>query len=371
MNFAFSEDQEMLRETARRFLAEHCTSATVRSILEGPAPHDAALWRQITEMGWAGAAIAEEFGGLGLGYLELCVIAEELGRVLAPVPFSSSIYLAAEALSVAGTTAQKQAWLPKLASGEAIGTLAFAEGQGALAQTGFRAEVLDGRLSGTKTPVADGAIADVLIVAAQEGGTVGLYLVDAQAPGLNRRELALVDPSRAAAEITFDAVPAEKLAGGSGDGWADLRRVLDAAAILTAFEQVGGADRCLMMARDYSLERHAFGRPIGSFQALKHRMADMYVKNEIARGHAYYGAWALSTQAGELPLAAAAARASACDAWRFAAEENLQIHGGMGATWEYDCHLYLRREKLLAVQLGSARSWKDRLIGQIERRNAA
>jgi acyl-CoA dehydrogenase len=369
MNFDFSDDLKELREQARKFLRERCPPTTVRRVLEGSEPYDKALWKEIAAMGWTGAAVPEEFGGAGLGHLGLCVLAEELGSALAPVPFSSSVYLASEAIVTAGSEAQKKAWLPKLASGEAIGTLALAEGPGKADVRKLRTSFRGGILSGEKLPVPDGDIADVAIVVAQgERGTV-LTIVDLEASGITRAAVETIDPSRSHARIAFDSTPAEAL-GAPGEGEALLRRIQDRAAVLFAFEQVGGAQRSLEMARDYALERYAFGRPIGSFQAIKHKLADVYVATELARSNAYYGAWALARNAPELPVAAAAARISANDAFFLAAKENIQVHGGMGFTWAYDCHLYYRRAKLLSLALGSTRVWKDRLITQLETANA-
>jgi acyl-CoA dehydrogenase len=364
MNFDFSDDLKQLREQARKFLRERCPSTAVRRILEGPEAYDKALWRDIAGMGWTGAAIPEEYGGAGLGHLGLCVLAEELGFALAPLPFSSSIYLAAEAVGAGGNEAQRKAWLPKLATGEAIGTLALAEGPGKADVRKLRTTFRNGVLSGEKLPVADGDVADVAVVAAQGDRGIVLSIVDLKASGINRAPVETIDPSRSHARITFDNTPAEAL-GAPGEGEALLRRVQDRAAILFAFEQVGGAQRSLEMARDYALQRYAFGRPIGSFQAIKHKLADVYVATELARSNAYYGAWALARDAAELPIAAAAARVSANEAFFLAAKENIQVHGGMGFTWEFDCHLYYRRSKLLALQLGSARRWKHELIARL------
>ncbi len=375
MNLDFSDDQKLLREQARKFLADKCPPKTVRGVLEGTHGHDAILWKAVAEMGWQGTAIPEEFGGLGLGYLELCVIAEELGRALAPLPFSSTVYLFAEAILAAGTDEQKKRLLPKVASGELIGTFARAEGPGAVTPKSVRTTLRGNRLSGTKTAVADGMDAHCAVVLArtsEEAGERGisLALVDLAGKGVRRRALDSVDSSRKHAEFVFDGADAEPL-GRAGEGWALMRRVLDRAAVLMAFEQIGGADACLKMAKEYALTRYAFGRPIASFQAIKHKLADIYVGNELARSNAYYGAWALSTDARELPLAAAAARVSATQAFSFAAKENTQTHGGIGFTWEADCHLYLKRSAELALALGPQRAWKERLVTELELSNAA
>ena len=375
MNFEFSDDQKQLRDQARRYLAEHSPPKAVRAVLEGNAPYDKALWKGLAEMGFLGVAIPEEFGGAGAGHLELCVIAEEMGRALAPVPFSSTIYLAAEAIMLAGSDAQKAKWLPKIASGEAIGTLALFEGVGNPSHKAIKVSASQGAVSGTKTPVADGAIADFAIVAARTGSTgretdIGLFIVELSGDGVTRKALANLDQAHGQAEITFDRAKAEPL-GATSEGWSILTRVLDRAAVLMAFEQVGGADRALEMGRDYALDRIAFGRQIGSFQAVKHILADMYVSATLARSNCYYGAWALSTDAAELPEAAATARISATQAFQHCAKNNIQVHGGMGFTWEFDCHLYYRRANVLALSLGSATYWENQLIDRLRFKNAS
>jgi acyl-CoA dehydrogenase len=375
MNFDFSDDQKMLREQARKFLAEKCTNKVVRRVFEGKEGHDAGLWKGIAEMGWLGTTIPENYGGLGLGYLELCVVAEELGRVLAPVPFSSTVYLFAEALLQAGSEEQKKKYLPLIAEGKLIGTFARAEGVGAVTPKSIRTSFKGGKLSGTKIAVADGVDADYAIVLARSSDEAGergiaLALVDLKAAGVKRRVEDSIDPSRKHAEIKFDGAAAEAL-GKPGEGWAIMSCVLDRAAILTAFEQVGGADQCLVMAKDYAMTRYAFGRPIGSFQAIKHKLADMYINTELARSNAYYGAWALSTNARELSLAAAAARVSATQAFDYASKESTQTHGGVGFTWEVDCHLFYKRSRELGLVLGPQRAWKDKLVTQLELSNAA
>jgi alkylation response protein AidB-like acyl-CoA dehydrogenase len=212
-------------------------------------------------------------------------------------------------------------------------------------------------------------VATHAIVAAKDDAGPGLFIVDLAAPGVERETIATLDPTRSAARITFDATACERL-GSGGDGAAMLAEILDRAAVLFAFEQLGGADRCLESARAYALERYAFGRAIGSFQAIKHKLADMFVKNELARSSAYYGAWALDTGAPELPEAASAARIASTQAYDFAAKENLQTHGGMGFTWEVDCHLHLRRSRQLGLALGGLPVWRERLVGILELRNA-
>jgi alkylation response protein AidB-like acyl-CoA dehydrogenase len=326
-------------------------------------------------MGFLGVAIPEAYGGAGAGHLELCVIAEEMGRALAPVPFSSTVYLAAEAILLAGSEAQKQKWLPLIASGGAIGTLALFEGKGNPSPQAIKLSASGGSLNGVKKPVPDGAIADFVIVAGRTGSSgrdtdISLFLVDMKSEGVEARTLTNIDPSRGQAELSFANCKAEPLGAGN-EGWSILSQVLDRAAVLMAFEQVGGADRALEMGRDYALDRIAFGRPIGSFQAVKHMLADMYVSATLARSNCYYGAWALSANASELPEAAAAARISATQAFQHCSKNNIQVHGGMGFTWELDCHLYYRRANATALSLGSLSYWEDALIDRMRKRNAA
>jgi acyl-CoA dehydrogenase len=362
MQFDFNEQQNEFRAEARRFLAAECPTDRVRKALEGGG-FDRALWQGVAEMGFLGIAIPEEHGGLGLGYLELCAVAEEFGRSLAPLPILSSIYLAAEAIKSFGTPEQQAQWLPKIAAGATIGCLASAEGE-RLTEKGVRIAFANSTLSGTKSPVLDGDVADLAIVLAKEGDALSLVLVDLSQDKVSRRTLETIDPTRGQAALTFNGAAAERL-GERGEGWANLQILLDRAAVLVAFEQIGGADRALEMGRDYALERMAFGRQIGSFQAIKHMLADMYVSATLARSNAYYGAWAISTGAAELPRAAATARVSATNAFRHCAKNNIQVHGGMGFTWQMDCHLFYRRANQLALALGSLPDWEEKLVTRL------
>jgi len=353
VNFDFSDDQRLLQDAVRTMLAETSTSQAVREVLEGRASHCAAAWRNLIEMGAAAAAVPEQYGGAGLGHLELCLVAEEAGRHLAAVPLSSSFYLAAEALLRAGSEAQKRHWLPRIASGEVVATAALGsrERYRAPAPLAFDGETL----TGTSPALADGGIAGLAVL--RVGGE--LVLADLAGAGVSREPVPTLDPTRPLAEIRFERAPAERLP--TADAAAVAARVLDGAAVLLAFEQVGGAARILEQTRDYALERKAFGRQIGSFQALKHKMADIYAAIELARVHAYYGAWALSSDAPELPRAAAAARVAATRAYVVAAEEGIELHGGIGFTWEMDCHLHYRRARHLGQLIGSEHAWRARL----------
>lgn len=366
MNFDFSEDQRLIQTQARQVLAEQCSPAIVREVLESDATHHSGLWRQVAALGWTATAIPETYGGLGLGDLELCLIAEELGRSAAPLPFASSIYLAATLLQAGGNELQKERWLPALASGECIATVALAEGMGSFNSRHVSAQVECGRLTGEKQPVLDGECAQLAVVAAREEGwdAYSLFLVELDAVVVQRQALTSIDPSRKIARLGFNAAPCERL-GEPGQGACLIESAFDRAAVLLAFEQVGGAEACLQMAKEYTSGRYAFGRPVASFQAIKHKLADMFVGLELARSNAYYGAWALSSGSDQLPLAAATARVSATDAYFFAAKENIQAHGGMGFTWEFNCHLYYRRAQMLAAVVGAQPHWKNRLVDHL------
>jgi len=363
MNFDYSDDQKMLKDEARKFLAAKCDAGVVRGVLDDPAiSYDKALWQGVAEQGWMGAAIPEEYGGLGLGHIELCGIAEELGRACAPIPFASTVYFVAEALLLFGSAAQKSKWLPKIAAGEVIGAFATSEGPGPVTARTIRTVVANNRITGVKIPVTDGNIGDLIVVLAQDG----LYLVEGP---VESEILTTLDPTRSAARVTFANIEAERL--GDEDGLAAMQAIFDRAAVLLAFEQLGGADKCLEMAKAYALDRYAFGRQIGGYQAIKHKLADIYVKNEVARSNAYYGAWALNVGAAELPLAAATARVAASEAYWFASKENIQTHGGIGFTWQADPQLYYRRSRQLSLVAGSPALWRERLVSQLETRNAA
>ena len=360
MNFDFSEEQQFIRDQARNFLAQESTTEIVRATLEDGAPYHATLWQKVVELGWTAMAIPEEHGGLGLGYLELCVIAEELGRALAPIPFASSVYLATEAVRSWGTPAQQAELLPKLAAGELIGTLADCEGPG---KPDVALVVTDGHLTGEKLPVPDGLAAHLAIVSARDtSGALHLYVADLTDASVTREAVNSLDPSKPQARVRFDATPVAAL--GAADE-AALSTLKDRAAVLLAFEAIGGCHAAMDAGMDYTKERYAFGRPVASFQAIKHKFADMFVALELARANAYYGAWALSVDAPDLPLAAATARVSATDAYWLISKENLQAQGGMGFTWEFDCHLYYRRAQLLSSVIGTLPQWKDKLATRL------
>jgi alkylation response protein AidB-like acyl-CoA dehydrogenase len=362
MDFDLSDDAKTLRDAARKFLDAEAGPAVARRAMEGDAPHDAKLWAKIVEQGWPAARIPEAHGGLGLGADEACVLAEEIGRSLVPVPLLSTM-AAIEAILIAGTDAQKAAWLPKLGSGEAIGCIAWAEGANSPAAMPAT-RLAEGRLSGTKAPVADGRSATVAIVTV--AGPDGPTMAIADLAGATVTPVESLDLVRRAASIRFEGTPAEPL--GTAADWTALCERL---AVLHAWEALGTAAAAMAMTLAYAKERQAFGLRIGRYQAVKHKLADMYIKGELARAHALHGCWAWGSGAGELSQAAAAARVASLDALRFTAEEAVQLHGGIGFTWEHDCQFYYRRNRQIASALGSRNHWADRLVRALELRNRA
>jgi hypothetical protein len=370
MNFDFSEDQKFIQKTARDYLAEHSDLAVCRAVLESDQPYDKNLWKGVAEMGWLGAVVPESYGGAGMGHLELVLIAEEIGRALAPIPFSSSVYLATEALLRLGSEEQRKKYLPRLCSGDLIATFAIAEGIGDVDGGSPATQLEKGKLRGAKLPVPDGDVAGLAVVLAREGAGQSLALVELGGPGVTQTVLKSFDPSRSMGRLEFQDAPADRL-GEAGRGAELASALLDRAAVMMAFEQIGGAARALEITREFTLNRWAFGRPVASFQALKHRMADLYAAIELARSNAFYGAWALSHDAPELGVAAAAVRVAASDAFQLAGEEMVQMHGGVGFTWEYDCHLFYRRARWTGAVLGTACEWREKLIQRLEKQHAA
>lgn len=355
MNFDLSDEQKMLADQARGLLAERTPFDHLRTLIGQDAEWDEPLWRELAEMGFLGANIPEEFGGLGMSELDLGVISEELGRANAAVPFNSSIVLCADAIRLAGSDAQKAKWLPLLASGEVVGTFAYAEGAGPVLREGA---ALDGtRLNGSKFPVADAGVATLaaVLVAGQR-----LALVELDQPGVTRTRLDSFDQLKAHYRLDFTDAVAEPMPGTD-----KLATLFDRAAVQASFEAVGASEACLFMARDYAMDRQMFGRPLASYQAIKHKLADLAVAIELARSNAFFAGWAAGEAPDELPSAASAARLSAISAFEMGARENLQVHGGIGYTFEANCHFYYRRERVHAVSLGNREYWADRLIAHL------
>ncbi len=365
MDFAFSEEQEEFRETLRRFFEEKATSADVRRMMESPEGYDPALWKQMSEeLGLPGIRIPEAYGGQGFGFLELGIVQEEMGRVLLPSPFLASVVLAGETILAAGTAEQKQALLPGIASGATLATLALTEAGGRWDAEGVALPVeLDGdafRLTGRKTLVLDAAIANLLLVAARTPGTTGaegisLYVVPADDPGVTITPLETLDPLRRQSHVELDRARGTLL-GPEDAAWPLLARVLDRAAIALAAEMTGAAERCLDLSVAYARERIQFGRPIGSFQAIKHKAAEVLLEVESAKSAAWWASWVADSDGEDLAEAASLAKAFCADALARAAAENLQIHGGLGFTWENDAQLYYKRARSSDILLGDA-SW--------------
>lgn len=364
MNFDFSQEQKELQQQAAGLLSRHGPLSEAHRILNSEDTHSAPLWNTLIEAGWTATALPERHGGFGMGYLELCVLARELGRVCAPVPFSSAVYLAGEALVTAGTEEQKSTYLGGLADGSLLGTLATGEQAAGDSIDCVSCRVRDGRLQGRKIAVPDALSAQYAVVSARQLDHHALFLVHLDDPGVQRKAVDCLDNSRSLAEVRFNDVPAEPL-GAAGAAPELLDRIKRRAAVLFAFEQLGGAEGALEMARVYACDRHAFGRAIGSFQSIKHRLADLYVTLEIARSNCYHGAYALSSGALDLPVAAAAAHLAAGKAFTGCARENIQVHGGAGFTWEGDCQLFYRRARWLSLALGGERRWKQRLVASL------
>ena len=365
MNFALSEEQDMLRMTARRFLDDRAGSDVVRNLMETAAGFDAALWQEIAAQGWQGMAIPEEYGGAGFTFMEQAILMEEMGRSLFPAPYLSSIVLGADLVLTAGTEEQKQTILPDVASGEIRLAVAHLESGGRWDATGVEMTATNEGggfvLEGAKFFVIDGHTADSLIVVARtdpsSSGTDGisLFLLPADTDGIESRRVETMDQTRKQAEITFAAVrvPATAMLGDPGSGWSSLQEMLQRAVVALAFEQVGGAQQCLDMSVEYAKVRIQFGRPIGSFQAIKHKCADMLVAIESARSAAYYAGWAASVGDEDLAIAAPLAKSYCSEAYSHAAGENIQIHGGIGFTWEHDAHLFFKRAKTDEILFGT------------------
>ena len=369
MNFAFSEEQEELRRTVRAFLDQKSPEAEVRRLMDTEQGYDEAVWRQMGEqMGLQGLIVPEEFGGSGYSYVELIVVLEEMGRSLLCAPYFATVALAANALIHSGDDQAKKEFLPGIASGETIATVAFTEPSGKWDEAGVTMAATksgdDWKLSGTKMFVLDGHTADLIIVAARTSAGVSLFVVSGDAAGLTRTALSTMDQTRKQAKLEFSDTSA-RLIGTDGAGWTVLSTVLDLAAVALAAEQVGGAQRCLDMAVEYAKVRVQFGRPIGSFQAIKHKCADMLLEVESAKSAAYYAGWCAAEMNEELPSVASLAKAYCSEAYFHAAAENIQIHGGIGFTWEHPAHLYFKRAKSSELLFGDPTYHRELLAQRI------
>ncbi|MFF5007812.1 acyl-CoA dehydrogenase family protein [Streptomyces phaeochromogenes] len=381
MDFAFSDEQEELRRTVRAFLADTSPETEMRRLMETPEGFDRALWRRMgTELGLQGLAVPEEYGGAGYGPVEVGVVMEELGRALLCAPFLSSAVLATTTLLRCDDEDARKRLLPGLASGELVGTLALTEGSppgpggpGGPATCwdaeGIRLTARESAgswlLTGHKMFVLDGAAADVVLTVARTGEGIGVFWVDGDAAGLTREPLPTMDPTRRQARLDYQDVPATRLRTSGGDGWDLVSQVLDRAAAALAAEQVGVASRALDMAVEYAKVRHQFGRPIGSFQAVKHLLADVLLELESARAAAHYALLAAENEDPELPAVASLAKAFCSDACLQATEQNIQVHGGIGFTWEHPAHLYLKRAKTSQLLFGDPTYHRELLAQRI------
>lgn len=376
MDFGFSEEQDMLRQAARDFLQENCPMTFVRQMMEDNHGYSPEMWKSMADLGWLGLAFPENYGGQGLGFVDLTVILEEMGAALLPSPFFSTVLLAGQTILMGGSEAQKQAYLPKIANGALIATLAMTEPSGRFDAEGIT-EVKatpsgDGfSISGTKLFVPDAHIADLLVVAARtkESGDksfgISLFLVDGKAHGVTTTLLKTMDQTRKQCEIVFNnvAVKREQLLGTLDMGWPVLHKALSVATAALCAEMVGGAQRVLDISVNYAKERVQFGRPIGSFQAIKHKCSEMMLQVESAKSAAYYAAWAVDEDVPEAPLAISMAKAYCSDAYRYTAGEGIQVHGGIGFTWEHDMHLYFKRAKYAEFTFGDA-TYHRELVAQ-------
>ena len=372
MDFAFSDEQEMLRTSAREFLAKQCPSSYVRRMMDAEDAWDSAFWARLAEMGWTGLGIPEEYGGVGT-FLDLVVVLEEAGRALLPGPFFSTMGLAVPALLEAGGEAQKKEALTAIAAGDARATVALTEPSGRWDAEGVTLAAVpsgDGwRLDGVKLFVPDAGVADHTIVAARtrsegEDG-VTLFLVSGRPSGMTVKPLKTMDMTRRWYEVRFEGVEvaASGVMGAVDQGWAPLRRALDWGAAGLCAEMVGGAQHVLDTSVEYAKTRQQFGKPIGIYQAVSHKLADMLLETESARSATYYAAWAVDADAPDRTLAASMAKAYTSDAYRRAAGNGIQVHGGIGFTWEHDMHLYFKRAKASEVTLGDA-TYHRELVAQ-------
>jgi alkylation response protein AidB-like acyl-CoA dehydrogenase len=374
VNFAFSDEQEQLRDAVRKFLDAKSPESEVRRLMETTEGYDPAVWSQMAqELGLQSLHLPEAHGGQGFSFVEVGIVLEEMGRVLLCAPYFSTVCLAANAIMNAATDTQQSELLPGIASGETIAVLAFTEPNGKWDASGITMEAKGSgdswTLAGTKMFVIDGHTANQVVVVARQAGSSGedgisFFVVDGDAQGLTRTALATMDQTRKQARLDFDGVNARPL-GEPGTGWAALSKTLDQAAVCLANEMVGGAQRVLEMSVDYAKVRVQFGRPIGSFQAIKHKCADMLLEVESAKSAAYYAAWAAAEDNEELPVVASLAKAYCSDAYFHAAAENIQIHGGIGFTWEHPAHLYFKRAKSSEILLGDATYHRELLAQRI------
>jgi alkylation response protein AidB-like acyl-CoA dehydrogenase len=353
MQFGLSESQQILKDTARKFFAGECPIANVRKLMETETAYDAALWARLAEQGFTGVIVPEEYGGMGLGKVDLILLMEEAGYALLPGPFFSTVALAAPVIEALGTTAQKKKYLERIATGQARSTIAFVEETGSWDISSLRLSAAGDKLTGIKLFVSDAAVADFIVVVTQNGA----FVVEANAPGLRIEPMKGMDLMRKISSVEFNNTPAEKL----GSGSSGLPQALDVATAALCAEMVGGMQRVLETTVSYAKTRKQFGKPIGIFQAVQHLCADMYLETESSRSATYYAAWALEENAPDAATSVSVAKMYASDAGRTAGNRGIQVHGGMGFTWENDLHLYYRRAKASETMLGDATFHRERI----------
>lgn len=356
MQFGLSESQQFLKDSAREFFAGECPGAEVRRLMETDSAYDAALWSKLTEQGYTGIVYPETFGGVGLGKVELMLLMEEAGRALLPGPFFSTVVFAGSVLDVVCSPAEKKRYLEPICRGEARATVAVLEAGASWDLRHIELSVVKARLNGEKLFVSDAGVADFIIVVARNG----VYVVDSKAPGLKISPMSSMDLTRKLYVVEFSNTPAEEI-GGAGN----LSRALDVAAAAISAELVGGMQRALEITVEYAKTRKQFGKPIGMFQAVQHQCADMYLETESARSAAYYAGWALEENSPDAGTAVSIAKMYASDAGRTVGNRSIQIHGGMGFTWENDLHLYYRRAKASETAFGDATFHRERIAAAV------
>jgi alkylation response protein AidB-like acyl-CoA dehydrogenase len=373
MDIGFTEEQELLRDTARKFLDSECDTKFVRRMMATEAAVTPEFWGKLAENGWLGITYPEADGGSGLGLVDLVVLMEEIGRAVMPGPFPATVLLGGAAIAEAGSAAQRREFLPGIASGDTKATLAATEPNARWDAAGITLAAREVRggftLSGTKLFVPDAHLADVLVVAARtrDGSTmedgVSLFIVPKGTPGVEVRLLPSVDETRKLCEVRLDsvAVPATGLLGELHQGWPALARVVDRAAVALSAEMCGAAQRVLDMTVDYAKMRIAFGKPIGIYQGVKHKCADMLIEIENAKSLTYYAAWAVDEGEADASMAVSMAKAAASDAGRKVCAAGIQLHGGIGMTWEHDLQLYLKRAKASEIAFGDANWHRERI----------
>jgi len=352
MEFGLSESQEFLKDSARKFFAGECPSSEIRRLMETGTSYDVALWSKLTEQGYTGIIFPEEYGGVGLGKVELMLLMEEAGRALLPGPFFSTVVLAGSVLEAVGTVTQKKKYLAPICRGEVRATVALVESTSSWNPRDVQLGATNGKLSGEKLFVTDAAIADFIIVVAHNG----VFLVDSKARGLKISPMSGMDLTRKLYAVEFSNTPAEEIGGTK-----ELARALDIATAALAAELVGGMQRTLDLTVEYAKTRKQFGKPIGMFQAVQHQCADMYLETESSRSAVYYAGWALEENSPDAPTAVSIAKMYASDAARTVGNRGIQIHGGMGFTWENDLHLYYRRAKASETAFGDATFHRERI----------